>query len=198
MLMAMGTERGVVRKLLGCARFSVSGTGSQKVLLGSTALSAALALSLALAPVAADAQSFRFSNVRVEGNQRIQSSTIVAYTGLSQGEAVTGGQLNDAYRGVFDSGLFKSVELVPQGNTLVIKVVEFPTISRISFEGNRRIKDDTLSEVVEIRPPPCFQPRSGRKGRRSDCRSLSGAGSSRVDGDAAHHPAQRKPRGSGL
>ncbi len=104
----------------------------------------------------AEAQDFRFSNVAVEGNQRIQSSTIVAYTGLQRGQSVTGGELNDAYRGVFDSGLFESVELVPEGNTLVIKVVEYPTISRISFEGNRRIKDDSLNGVIESTPRRVF------------------------------------------
>nr|WP_232367778.1 outer membrane protein assembly factor BamA [Tritonibacter horizontis] len=99
--------------------------------------------------MAALSQDFRFTNVRVEGNQRIQSNTIVAYTGLARGETVSAGALNDAYRGVFDSGLFESVELVPNGNTLVIKVVEHPTISRINFEGNRRLKDDALFEIIE-------------------------------------------------
>lgn len=102
------------------------------------------------------AQDFRFTNVRVEGNQRIQSSTIVAYTGLARGETVSAGALNDAYRGVFDSGLFQSVDLVPQGNTLVIKVVEYPTISRINFEGNKRLKDDALSEVIQSSPRRVF------------------------------------------
>ncbi|NIZ14856.1 outer membrane protein assembly factor BamA [Phaeobacter sp. HF9A] len=122
---------------------------SAKNILGSTALTAILVLGLGFTPMSASAQSYRFTNVRVEGNQRIQSDTIVAYTGLSRGESVSGGALNDAYRGVFDSGLFESVELVPRGNTLVIKVVEYPTISRINFEGNKRLKDDALAEVVE-------------------------------------------------
>ncbi len=129
---------------------------SVKGFLGSTAVVAVLAMSIGLAPLAGQAQDFRFTNVRVEGNQRIQSATIVNYTGLAQGETVSAGALNDAYRGVFDSGLFESVELVPSGNTLVIKVVEFPTISRISFEGNRRLKDDALSEVIQSSPRRVF------------------------------------------
>ncbi|MCG7623299.1 outer membrane protein assembly factor BamA [Epibacterium sp. Ofav1-8] len=129
---------------------------SAKRFLGSTALSAVLALGLGLAPLSVGAQDYRFTNVRVEGNQRIQSSTIVAYTGLARGETVSGGALNDAYRGVFDSGLFESVELIPRGNTLVIKVVEYPTISRINFEGNKRLKDDALSEVVLSSPRRVF------------------------------------------
>ena len=129
---------------------------SFKGFLGSTALSAVLAVGLGIAPLPVQSQEYRFTNVRVEGNQRIQSSTIVAYTGLSSGERVSGGALNDAYRGVFDSGLFESVELVPRGNTLVIKVVEYPTISRINFEGNKRLKDDALAEVIQSSPRRVF------------------------------------------
>lgn len=129
---------------------------SAKSFLGSTALSAVVAVGLSLSALPAGAQDYRFTNVRVEGNQRIQSATIVAYTGLGRGETVSAGALNDAYRGVFDSGLFESVELVPQGNTLVIKVVEFPTVSRISFEGNKRLKDDALNEVIESAPRRVF------------------------------------------
>ena len=129
---------------------------SNKGFLGSTALSAVLAFGIGLAPMSLQAQDYRFTNVRVEGNQRIQSSTIVAYTGLGRGETVSAGALNDAYRGVFDSGLFEAVELVPRGNTLVIKVVEYPTISRINFEGNKRLKDDALSEVIKSSPRRVF------------------------------------------
>ena len=55
-------------------------------------------------------------------------------------------------------GVFESVELVPKGNTLVIKVTEFPTINKINFEGNRRIKDENLSEIIESSPRRVFDP----------------------------------------
>ncbi|NQX72757.1 MAG: outer membrane protein assembly factor BamA [Epibacterium sp.] len=135
-------------------RFSID---SYSTILKRTTSVLGLMLAVGLTPLAAEAQSFRFTGVKVEGNQRIQSPTIVAYTGLERGKTIDAGDLNDAYRAVFDSGLFESVELVPQGNTLVIKVVEFPTISRISFEGNRRLKDDALSEVVQSAPRRVFR-----------------------------------------
>ena len=42
----------------------------------------------------------------------------------------------------------ETVEVVPQGKTLVIRVSEYPTINAISFEGNRRLKDDKLAEIA--------------------------------------------------
>ncbi len=107
-------------------------------------------------PLAAQAQSYRFNAVQVEGNQRIQTNTIVAYAGLERGKSVSAGQLNDAYQRILASGVFETVELVPSGNTLVIKVTEFPTINRINFEGNRRIKDDKLAELIESSPRRVF------------------------------------------
>ena len=155
--MVWGKNAAIVREARrACALSGSAISGSAKGILGSTALSAVLAVGLGMVPMAVMAQDFRFTNVRVEGNQRIQSATIVAYTGLERGETVSAGALNDAYRGVFDSGLFETVELVPNGNTLVIKVVEYPTISRINFEGNRRMKDDALSEVIQSSPRRVF------------------------------------------
>ncbi|WP_158968190.1 outer membrane protein assembly factor BamA [Chachezhania sediminis] len=108
-----------------------------------------LALALLLPMDAALAQSYRFTNLKIEGNQRIESSTIVSYLGIERGAEVTAAQLNDGYQRLVASNAFETVELVPQGSTLVVKVTEYPTINRINFEGNRRIKNDALSELIE-------------------------------------------------
>lgn len=123
-----------------------------------SALTLAVALGFAFTPTFAEAQNYRFTTVQVEGNQRIQTSTIVAYTGIERGESVSAGQLNDAYQHILDSGVFETVELVPRGSTLIIKVTEFPTINQINFEGNRRIKDDALRVMIESAPRRVFNP----------------------------------------
>lgn len=125
---------------------------------GVSVIALTVTFGLGLSPNFAEAQNYRFNNVQVEGNQRIQSSTIVAYTGIERGKTVSAGKLNDAYQNILDSGVFESVELVPKGNTLVIKVTEFPTINKINFEGNRRIKDENLSEIIESSPRRVFDP----------------------------------------
>ncbi|GAA6197153.1 outer membrane protein assembly factor BamA [Pseudophaeobacter arcticus] len=125
---------------------------------GVSVIALTVTFGLGLSPNFAEAQNYRFNQVQVEGNQRIQTSTIVAYTGIERGKTVSAGKLNDAYQNIVDSGVFESVELVPRGNTLVIKVTEFPTINKINFEGNRRIKDENLSEVIESSPRRVFNP----------------------------------------
>lgn len=104
------------------------------------------------------AQSYTFNSVQVDGNRRIETGTVVSYLGLERGKPVSAGQLNDAYRRLLDSGVFETVELDPRGNTLFVTVSEYPTINLVTFEGNRRIKDDVLSGIVESTSRRVFNP----------------------------------------
>ncbi len=101
---------------------------------------------LAAAPLGA--QSFTFGSVRVEGNARIETATILARLGIAQGETVSAGELNAAAQELRASGLFETVEVIPQGSTLLVRVAEWPTIGRIAFEGNSRLDDEELAAVV--------------------------------------------------
>lgn len=119
-----------------------------------------LAFSMAYiaSPNTAQAQSYRFSQVRIEGNQRIEPETILSHAGIARGETVSAGQLNDAYQRILNSGLFESVSVEPRGSTLLIKVKEFPTINRISFEGNKRLKDADLAQIVRSQSRHIYSP----------------------------------------
>lgn len=117
-----------------------------------------VAIALAGLPDRADAQDYRFTSVRIEGNQRIGGDAILTYAGIARGKTVSAADLNDAYQRVVGSGLFEKVELTPRGNTLVISVREYPTISRIAIEGNRRLKDDDLKALLQSKPRHVFSP----------------------------------------
>jgi outer membrane protein insertion porin family len=116
-----------------------------------------LLLALAMPP-AASAQSFTFSSIAVQGNERISESAIRTFAGITPGRSVSAAQVNDALQRVQNTGLFENVEIAPRGGTLVITVQEYPTINRISIEGNRRLDDDTLSGVLESTPRRTFSP----------------------------------------
>ena len=104
------------------------------------------------------AQDFSFSRIDVDGNKRIETSTIITYSGLVTDQVFGADDLNRAYQNILASGLFESVEVVPNGNRLVIKVNEFPTVNKIAFEGNRRVNDTTLRAVVVMQPRRVFNP----------------------------------------
>lgn len=106
----------------------------------------------------AHAQDFRFNSISVEGNQRIEAATIASFIGVARGETVSAAELNDGYQRILASGLFETVEIEPRGNTLVVRVVEFPTVNRITFEGNERLDDETLSAIVQSQSRRVFSP----------------------------------------
>ncbi len=104
------------------------------------------------------AQDYQFNSVEINGNNRIGDSAILARAGIGRGQTVTGGQLNDAFQNLQNSGLFETVAIEPRGSTLVITVTELPTINRISFEGNRRIDSDVLAQLTGSRERRVFNP----------------------------------------
>jgi outer membrane protein insertion porin family len=144
------------RKALGRTRGYDVANAVKAVCLG---FAVALGAGAVTMPQKAYAQSYSFSSVTIEGNRRVETGTILSYAGIARGQTVSGAELNDAYQRILGSGLFETVEIIPQGSRLVIKVVEYPTINRIVFEGNKRIKDDDLRTTLQSQPRRVFSPR---------------------------------------
>ncbi|WP_371223965.1 outer membrane protein assembly factor BamA [Roseovarius sp. 2305UL8-3] len=111
-----------------------------------------------LSPQDASAQNYRFNSVSIEGNQRVEAATILSYAGIARGETVSAADLNDAFQRIQASGLFESVAIEPQGSRLVITVREYPTINKVAFEGNKRLKDEDLEGFIESRSRQVFSP----------------------------------------
>lgn len=104
------------------------------------------------------AQTYSFNSVTVEGNARVDAATILKYAGIARGEPLAAGQLNDAYQRIFASGLFETVDLVPQGSTLVIKVKELPMLNVVDFQGNKLVKDEKLTELIKSKSRLVYNP----------------------------------------
>ncbi|SFI27526.1 outer membrane protein assembly factor BamA [Jannaschia pohangensis] len=143
-----GASKGAGRR---AAAYLVNGFGFLR-------LSLLTLLGAVLIAGAAQAQTYRFSTFEVQGNTRIETSTILANLGVTPGESITAGQLNDGFQRLQASGLFETVEIVPQGGKLLIIVNEYPTINRISIEGNDRLKDEDLLTVVTSQPRRVYSP----------------------------------------
>ncbi|MEM8801567.1 MAG: outer membrane protein assembly factor BamA, partial [Pseudomonadota bacterium] len=100
----------------------------------------------------------RINAIKVEGNQRVPSSTVVSLTELSPGQSVTSDDISDALQRVLASGLFETAEIVPTGSGLRVIVAERPTVDRISIEGNQRLSDEELLPLVTSTPRRVYTP----------------------------------------
>ena len=142
---------------------SAAGTTAFKALKG-LASSSGLAIFLAISggaattPMPAQAQTYSFNKVEIEGTQRIEAATILSYLGIVQGQAVSAAQLNDGYQRLVGSGLFEDVKVIPRGNVLVVQVREYPTINVVSVEGNRKVKDEVFADLLKSQPRRVFSP----------------------------------------
>ncbi len=132
--------------------------GKRLMQTAAVAVIAALSMPSATIFTPAFAQSFTFTDVTVAGNSRVDNTTILSLLGIGRGEAISPGDLNDATQRLINSGLFETVNLVPQGNSLLVQVQEYPIVNVISIEGNRRVDDEKLTEVITSQPRRIYSP----------------------------------------
>ena len=92
------------------------------------------------------------SRVVVEGNQRIEPSTVESYLAIRAGEPYDRQKVDDSIKSLYATGLFEDVAIELQGDQLVVRVSENPIINRIAFEGNKRLDTKVLESEIQLRP----------------------------------------------
>jgi outer membrane protein insertion porin family len=90
--------------------------------------------------------------IKVEGNNRIETDTILSKMKLLPGDRYDAGLADASLKALVDSGLFADVVISLQGDVLLVTILENPVINRIAFEGNHRINDEQLQQEVTLRP----------------------------------------------
>lgn len=95
-------------------------------------------------------------NIAVSGNQRVEPATVVSYLTIRIGDPFSPDTLDESLKRLFATGLFADVSFDRSGNTLIINVTENPIINRIIFDGNKAVKNEDISEEVQLRPRIVF------------------------------------------
>ena len=91
-------------------------------------------------------------NFIVEGNQRIETDTILSYINLTPDSKATNSEINSSLKSLYATGLFSDVTIKKNNNTIVISVIENAIINRIYIEGNKRLKTEDLLNEIQLRP----------------------------------------------
>jgi len=106
-------------------------------------------LILLAAPVyAQEADSFVVRDIRVEGLQRISEGTVFNYLPINIGDTMDQRRIQEGMRAIFGTEFFADVEFRRDGDTLIISVLERPTIADFTIEGNKDIKTEDLMESL--------------------------------------------------
>lgn len=119
-----------------------------------------LTFCLLLFAVVAGAQGFKVSDIQIEGNDRIEASTILAAMQIKPGDQVTLEDVDEAMRSIFSLGRFEdiSAELTElQGAKILTFVVsELPLVRDVLFDGNDELSEEKLRPLVSVKIPELF------------------------------------------
>ena len=99
--------------------------------------------------VNANDSEFVVEDIRVEGLQRVALGAALTFLPVQVGDSMNSFRVSQLIRSLYSSTHFENVEIFRQGNALVIRVAERPTISNIIFEGNDDIKDEQLQDSLD-------------------------------------------------
>jgi len=102
---------------------------------------------LALAQAANDAD-FTVGDIRVEGLQRVSEGTVYNYLPVNIGDHLSNTRVREAIRALYATGFFRDVQLRREGNTLVVVVLERPSIESFEITGNKDIKTEDLQKSL--------------------------------------------------
>jgi len=108
---------------------------------------AAIAVSLLSTPLMA-ADPFVVKDIRVEGLQRVEPGTVFSYLPVRVGETFTDDKGADAIRALYNTGFFKDVKVESDGQVLVVKVEERPSVSQLEFTGIKEFDKDALKKSL--------------------------------------------------
>ncbi len=110
-------------------------------------LTGLLLLTANLLPVtalAAEDPSFRITDVRLQGLQRVSAGTVFNLIPVGVGDQLDQLAVRATLRELFASGYFKDIRIGRDDGVLIVTVVERPAIESITIEGNKAIQTDAL------------------------------------------------------
>src|SRR5262245_9822472 len=125
--------------------------GLLAVLLVVSTVPLSLGLSVSFGDRSAHAQGV-MQTIRIEGSKRVEPETVRSYLSFSEGDTYDPALIDESLKTLFATGLFQDVRIRREGGTIVIIIVENPIVSRVAFEGNREVEDDTLKAEVQLKP----------------------------------------------
>jgi len=110
---------------------------------------ATLLAAICLQPATLHAQDdFVVRDMRVEGLQRISEGTVFNYLPINIGDTVSDERIREAIRSLYAQALFEDIEMRRSGDTLIIVVLERPSIEDFTIDGNKDIKTEDLMESL--------------------------------------------------
>lgn len=95
------------------------------------------------------AQAYEIKDIQVTGLQRISAGTVFNYMPVKVGDESDDSVSRDIIDALYKTGFFKDISVDREGDTLIVHVVERPSIDSISIEGNKEFDDEVLKAAMK-------------------------------------------------
>lgn len=114
----------------------------------------------AVFPGALSADNGKITDISIRGNVSRESSSIMPMLKSKVGEPFSDDKVNEDVKTIYKLGLFEDVKAettqIPNGVSLVFKVVEKPYVKEIRVSGNKEINTDKIIGAIELKPDKVF------------------------------------------
>jgi len=94
-------------------------------------------------------EPFTITDIRVEGLEKLEEGTVFNYLPLKVGDEADDEEIRLSIKELFATGFFKQIEMEREDTTLVVKVVERPSIASITITGNSKLKTEAITAGLE-------------------------------------------------
>jgi len=89
------------------------------------------------------------ATIAVAGNRHVDAQLIRSHFHAAADGRLDAAALDAALKSLYATGLFHDVKISRAGGRILVTVAENPTIARLAFEGNRKIKDADLAKALQ-------------------------------------------------
>ncbi len=105
---------------------------------------AATLMLIGLSPLAM--ADFTIQDIRVEGLQRTEPSTVFNYLPVKIGDTFTDAKSEEIIKNLYATGFFDDVRVETSGNQVLLTVVERPTISSVNITGAKMLQNEAIKK----------------------------------------------------
>lgn len=91
------------------------------------------------------------SDIKVEGNRRIEAASVRAQLKLALGQPYDAALADASLKTLYTTGLFSDVRIERRGAAIVVVVKENPIVDRVAFEGASAVDKKTLEGEVQLK-----------------------------------------------
>lgn len=111
-----------------------------------------LSAGLAVVASASVANAALIQRIDVRGATRVGTEAVRSNLTIQPGKAFSNSDIDDSVKRLYSTGYFSDVKISVSGSALVVTVNENQLVNQVVFNGNRKIKDDKLTTVVQTQP----------------------------------------------